>query len=140
MRRTRVIVAILTAAFVTGYVVSFGAVIHVGCLTYLDVSYDPALPKRGYYFADDPLFNRYLYYFYYPLAKCYGWVANAAFLEENPLISENLGNLGTFPNGMKIRHGPIPDKGLSRAAVGPVAAIVLFGAAFGGERGPPRGL
>jgi len=86
MRRTRFLVGIVAAAVLIAYIGSFWAVIKVGHFMYLD--YNPQQVARGYHFAADPAVNRRLYYFYYPLAKCYGWATNAVFLEEDPLASE----------------------------------------------------
>lgn len=88
MRRRRWLVGVGAATFFVAYIGSFGLVINTIGLTYLEGDPSPP-PSRGYYFANDRTTNRSLYYFYYPLATCYGWIADAVFLETPPFCLES---------------------------------------------------
>jgi len=51
----------------------------------------PRLPIIGYYFSDNPKVNVGLYYFFWPLAKCYEarWYHRAVFLSRSPYAPED---------------------------------------------------
>ena len=82
MKHAKLLAGIAAASLLAAYVGSFCAVINVLDLSYIKKG--DGDPAHGYYFACDPIANRCFYYFYYPLAKCFEWVADAAFFEQDP--------------------------------------------------------
>ena len=131
MRRRRWLVGVGAATFFVAYIGSFGLVINTIGLTYLEGDPSPP-PSRGYYFANDRTTNRSLYYFYYPLATCYGWIADAVFLETPPFCLESSGVPGT-PIYEQVPVKPDAVLRLARrSSAGRISSSRLFGVAAWG--------